>query len=247
MSILSMIPDTTSLASSDTVVDSRTDSSNDLGSGDDTSLANPQHLEALLKQTEAELEALQPEIETLETVLVSLNELRKKKQTLISMKLSLQSILQHTSLAPLIPPPQTASEASGYRASLPSVSDTSEDSILRVRKRNAHKSPLPEGPFIPEDAFAHADTILMRKDSLNYELFKAIVFNGGMANTEQIKAYLLSNFIKQPATGEGFEAVPLTDISSRVNYLIRKGLVHPMGQGHFVCVQGWNTSETAPL
>jgi hypothetical protein len=37
----------------------------------------------------------------------------------------------------------------------------------------------------------------------------------------------------------GFEEVELTDISSRVNYLVRKGLVNPDGRGNFVSCLGW--------
>jgi hypothetical protein len=93
--------------------------------------------------------------------------------------------------------------------------------------------------FLPEMAFNQVDAVLRKKTSINYDLFRAIILNGGKASTEEIKRYLISNHIKQPASGEGFEDVELTDISSRVNYLVRKGIVRPDGRGTFISCLGW--------
>ncbi|MEM0952466.1 MAG: hypothetical protein AAGI66_10060, partial [Cyanobacteria bacterium P01_H01_bin.74] len=93
--------------------------------------------------------------------------------------------------------------------------------------------------FIPERAFEAVKTTLRRQESINYQLFKAIVLAGGKARTEEIKAYLIENNIVQPASGENFEAVPLTDISSRVSYLVRKNLVEVVQRGVFQVTVGW--------
>ena len=81
--------------------------------------------------------------------------------------------------------------------------------------------------------------MLKKQNSINFELFRAIVFNGGQASTEQIRQYLVENRIAMPGTGQFFDDIPLTDISSRVNYLIRKGLVTSGGRGVFVSTLGW--------
>ena len=105
-------------------------------------------------------------------------------------------------------------------------------------------SSLPAGAFLPELAFHQADSLLKRKSSINYDLFRAIVFNGGQASTEQIRQYLIEHRIKQPASGESFDDVELTDISARVNYLVRKGLVKAEGRGVFSSCLGWAEAES---
>jgi hypothetical protein len=105
-------------------------------------------------------------------------------------------------------------------------------------------SPILDGVFIPELALQEASTLLRRKNSINYELFRAIVLNGGRADTQTVKRYLLEHDIRQPGSGENFERVALTDISSRVNYLVRKGVVTSDGHGSFVSRFGWSQGES---
>jgi hypothetical protein len=111
-------------------------------------------------------------------------------------------------------------------------------------------SGLPKNPekgnyiFIPELAFEQSKTAIKRRESVNFELYKAIVLNGGVANSEQIKQHLVDNDIRQPnKDNASFEDVSLTDISSRISYLITKGAVKTRGRGVFASAFGWQKGE----
>lgn len=210
-------------------------------------ISSSSRLEDLLAETEAELEQIEPQIEKLEKQIEKLRELKLAKQKLITFKLSIKSILTNYSenKVELETDNMLYKSVIGNEASLRTVSTGTESANYRGLPTLAS---LPQplrlpGTFLPDRAFAQVNDVLRRKNSLNYELFRAIVFNGGHANTEQIKEYLIEHGITQPASGEGFEAVELTDISSRVNYLVRKGLVNPDGRGNFVSCLGWVIPE----
>ncbi len=200
-------------------------------------------LESLLEETEQELELLGPQIEKLEKQVEKLRQLRLEKQKLITLKLSLQSILQNYSESQVALDSDYALES--YLPYLPTAARTLQSSPAVWQGAPVHpqyQQPhlrQQAGTFIPDMAFQQVDQVLRKRNSLNYELFRAIVLNGGQASTEQIKQYLVDHQITQPASGNGFEAVELTDISSRVNYLVRKGLVNPDGRGNFVSCLGW--------
>lgn len=192
------------------------------------SVADTRQLEALLLQTESELEALQPTLEKMEAELEKLKELKLQKQKLITLKLSLKSILNNFS--------------SASKDFTPEVLTTTNITKTAVRERlneNASSNRYFQGTFLPDVAFERARRLLKKQNSINFELFRAIVFNGGQASTEQIRQYLVENRIAMPGTGQFFDDIPLTDISSRVNYLIRKGLVTSGGRGVFVSTLGW--------
>lgn len=199
---------------------------------DTSSIADQTQLEALLKQAEAELEALQPQIDELENHLEKLKELKQQKQKLITLKLSLKSILNNFCNQPedftATTVTNTARIATNVRDLLAGNAATS----------NRYFS----GTFLPDVAFEKAARILKKKNSLNTEFFRAIVFNGGQATTEDIRRYLIENRIIMPGTGQFFDNVPLTEISSRVNYLIRKGLVASSGRGAFISTLGWDNN-----
>lgn len=200
-------------------------------------------LESLLEETEQELERLSPQIEKLEKQVEKLRQLRLEKQKLITLKLSLQSILENYSDS------KVAREADytleNYLPYGTASSRTLHSPMAGWQGSMSYNHPpfpaprQQTGTFIPDMAFQQVSQVLRKRNSLNYELFRAIVFNGGQASTEQIKQYLVEHQITQPASGQGFEAVELTDISSRVNYLVRKGLVNPDGRGNFVSCLGW--------
>lgn len=199
-------------------------------------ISSTDRLEALLTETESELANLEPQIEKLEKQIEKLKELKLAKQKLITLKLSIKSILNNFS--------ETSENISGSPVNVENLqsllSQKTYSSISSTSSFASSTSPaMPEGTFLPELAFSQVNAHLRKKTSINYELFRAIVFNGGRATTEQIKQYLTEHNIKQPASGESFEAVELTDISSRVNYLVRKGLVTPDGRGTFVSTLGW--------
>jgi hypothetical protein len=205
-------------------------------------ISSTDRLTKLLEETERELEMLQPQIEKLEKQVDKLKKLKLAKQKLITLKLSLNSIISNFS--------EDETLGSATR-----VIEDNLSNVLELKRRHSNftssigtkpssKKAEISGTFLPDIAFDQVNGILRKKSSINYDLFRAIVFNGGKASTEEIKAYLVENSIRQPASGEGFDAVELTDISSRVNYLVRKGVVKPDGRGTFISTLGW-TEETA--
>lgn len=205
-------------------------------------------LEKLLKETEAELIQLQPIIERLEKEMEKLRELRHQKQKLITLKLSLQSILENFQLA------ETEADyldldslqnPGGYplmpvSAAMPSfLTNRSNVSHTPYKMTPRQGDPYQEMTFYPDVAMEEAEHLLKQKGSLNYELFRSIVLHGGRATTQEIRQFLIDHEIVQPGTGVSFEETPLTDISSRVNYLIRKDLVTSIGRGRFASKLGW--------
>lgn len=205
-------------------------------------ISSTDRLEDLLAETEGELELLEPKIEKLEKQLEKLKELKLAKQKLITLKLSIKSILNNYSKSDALTK-ELLSTSTNFSENF-TTKKLQGNLSIPSKAIQTSPSPFSNRTFIPERAFAEADTVLRKKTSINYELFRAVVYNGGQATTEQIKAYLLEHDIKQPANGQGFEQVELTDISSRVNYLVRKGLVTPDGRGRFICALGWAQPET---
>ncbi len=187
-------------------------------------LASTERLEALLQEAENELSALQPRIDELEAQIQELKKLKLEKQRLLTLKMSLSALLESSTKDNALDD-TTSYELANSASHETKLYDFNELSTLKT--------------FHPEAAFKQVDQILKQKNSLNYEMFKAVVFNGGKASTEQIKAYLVECGARQPQTGEGFEEVPLTEISSRANYLVRKGILRPMDRGMFYATLGW--------
>lgn len=206
-------------------------------------ISSSSRLEDLLAETEMELAQLEPRIEKLEKQIEKLGALKLAKQKLITLKLSIKSILSNYSddkvqaLDASMLKNNYTSEGNAY--SVFGANSTNPGFTNRVWMPRSHQAARLPGTFLPDMAFSQVNEVLRKKGSLNYELFRAVVFNGGQANTDQIKQYLIEHDIRQPASGEGFENVELTDISSRVNYLVRKGLVNPDGRGNFVSCLGW--------
>lgn len=195
----------------------------------DDSIVSSERLGDLLQEADSELSKIQPEIEALERAVQQLKDLKQSKQKLLSLKFSLQSIID------------------GF--SQERITKNSEGEALAhlevpiAKLSSGQIEALDQATFYPEQAFEAADTVLKQKQSTNYELFRAIALNGGKAGTETIKQYLIEHRIQQPASGEGFEEVPLSEISARVNYLVRKGLVTPNGKGLFIATVGWDFSS----
>lgn len=193
-------------------------------------LASPERLGELLKQTEKELSELQPRIEELEAAVQELRELKLAKQRLLTLKMSLSTLLDNIT-----------SDMSVEKSHRENGEDHPEleTKVFTFEELSALKS------FHPDVAFKQVDAYLKQKNSTNYEMFKAVVFNGGKASTEEIKQFLVESGTRQPQTGEGFEDVPLTEISSRANYLVRKGVLRSMGRGTFYSALGWVDPEGA--
>lgn len=214
------------------------------------SISSGNRLESILQETEEELQLIQPKIEKLEKELEKLKELKLTKQKLITLKLSIKSILENFSqgkdqfaLTEILNQSNlhiTSKNEGGKKLSASEM----ELSTSGVSPFTSYTSETPSDRiFLPDQAFAEVNQVLKQKNSTNYEIFRAIVFSGGRATTEQIKQYLVENNIQQPTSGEGFEHVELTDISSRVNYLVRKNLVQAAGGGVFISNLGWQLDD----
>lgn len=196
------------------------------------SITSEYRLENLVNEAIKELEAITPEIEYLEECVIKLDELKERKHKLTSLIVNLKSIL----------PKQKITSKNELEAST---------SLMKHPKNFSHKSvnkisvDIMNGRkiFVPEVAFSDVKNLLRTRNNVNYEIYKAIVFNTGEATTEEIKHYLVKNNIKRPKTSEGFENVPLSEISSRVNYLVRKNLLITTSAGNYSTVYGWEEAE----
>lgn len=201
----------------------------------DFSLASDERIQTLLEEADSELKTLQPEIEYLENCVVKLNELKQKKNKLLSLKASLKTLLKTQNIT-FDNKTNTYSDITNYQASNVKSANTN----INETDQNTQNA---LNTFIPEVALDHVKQFLRIKNNLNYELFKAVVFNGGEATTEEIKEYLVINKIVQPKTGKHFDDVELKDISSRVNYLVRKKLLITVGPGNFRATLGFTNNN----
>lgn len=196
------------------------------------SITSENRIQNLIEEATQELSNLLPVIRELEGSIAQLQELRNKKHKLESLIINLKSILpKETNVE------TCADDVIKNNANFPSnsrsinVNKISSDSI---KGRNV---------FIPDVALSHAKNYLRTKNNVNYEIYKAVVFNTGEATTDEIKYYLIKNNIKQPKTGNDFKDVPLKEISSRTNYLVRKNLLISYTPGVFATVFGWEEVE----
>ena len=205
------------------------------------SLAASERLEALLVEAEAELAELAPQIEQLAQALEQLQALKQKRQRLLGLKSSLSALLLPTATKPTVVPLQQV-QASAEKTQPAGVSNPEKNSPKNkaIKRQLPLLPPSSDGMFLPELAFKQGDTILKRKDSINYEIFRAIVYQGGQATTEQIRQYLVEQGVTVPKTGETFETVTLSEISARVSYLVKHGIARPVGGGCYLSCFGWD-------
>ncbi|MBX2860546.1 MAG: hypothetical protein KTR14_04890 [Vampirovibrio sp.] len=213
------------------------------------SISSEKRLQDMLEEAEIELAKIQPQIEKLEKQQEKLKALKLTKQKLITLKLSVQSILQNFSIE------RSAQKFEEKPADkLREILEASDQNTSRKTSRTSSSTNLLQKSeevlstslgrmFLPDQALEEVEKVLKQKRSTNYEIFRAIVYSGGEATTDQIKGYLVENGIQQPTTGKGFEEVELTDISSRANYLVRKGVVKTTGRGRFASVVGWSDGD----
>ena len=193
------------------------------------SILDPSRLEKLLQEAEVELSKIKPEIEYLEECVKKIHALKEKEHKLNSLIISLKSI-------------QGSFDTNINMDINNSYIQTQNTTTKQLNKidtiyQNERKI------FIPEVALNDVKKSLRTKNNLNYEIYKAVVFNTGTATTEQIKEYLVKNKIKQPKTQKGFENTELKEISSRANYLVRKNLLISLTPGVFSTVYGWSEAE----
>ena len=193
------------------------------------SILDPSRLENLLKEAESELSKIKPEIEYLEECVKKIHALKEKEHKLNSLIISLKSI-------------QGSFDTNINMDINNSYIQTQNTTTKQLNKidtiyQNERKI------FIPEVALNDVKKSLRTKNNLNYEIYKAVVFNTGTATTEQIKEYLIKHKIKQPKTQKGFENTELKEISSRANYLVRKNLLISLTPGVFSTVYGWQEAD----
>lgn len=191
----------------------------------DLNLANPDKLKEILSQAEQELSEIQPRIDELEAMQTELRELKLAKQRLLTLKMSLSALIDNVTLDKVQANPSSDHES--Y------LNEETNAQPVEFSELSTSKT------FDPEKAFQDVDQVLKQKNSLNYQMFKAVVFKGGKASTEEIKDYLVQIEAKQPQTGESFQDAPLSDISSRANYLVRKGVLRSADRGLFFTPLGW--------
>lgn len=192
------------------------------------SITSEGRIDMLIKEAELELKEILPEIISLEQKVHLLKELKNKKYKLESLIMNLKSILPKEGVIKNI---------------VNSVAKNDDVKISKLSCSNVNKisidSSLGRKVFIPDVALSNAKNYLRTKNNINYEIYKAVVFNTGEATTDEIKYYLIKNNIKQSKTGKGFEEVPLKEISSRTNYLVRKNLLISYIPGVYSTVFGW--------
>lgn len=195
------------------------------------SLASEERIQKLFEEAENELTTIQPEIDFLEKSLAKLNDLKRKKEKLLSLKASLKALLNETSIK--------AHNTNKAHTNVRNDSGhllTSHSSFLDT---NISCTQSEHNIFMPEVALSDVKQFLRTNNNLNYEIFKAVTYNAGEATTEDIKDYLVQNKIRQPKTGKYFDNVELKEISSRANYLVRKQLLISSGPGRFRCSLGF--------
>jgi hypothetical protein len=201
-------------------------------------IASDERMAALIAEAEAELASIEPRIQELEGLVSELAELKTQKQKLLTFKLSLEAIsnnyAEHNNNARTSIIDAKHTNLSNTSFSTTHANWTSKPPSFSL----SHKINDERGSFDSSEATRQAKRVV-RVSSLNYQLFQALVEHGGIIDTPSIKNFLLSQNVRQPGTGDSFEEVPLTSISSRMNYLVRKGLVEADGRGTFISQVGW--------
>jgi hypothetical protein len=202
-------------------------------------LADVETLQTLFDQATAELAELEPALLTMETTLTQLQAeyttLKAQHQRVLTLKQSLQPLLGLPHANSDKPNSDKSSAKHASQPSTPSATSIKTDSIKADLPTLAY---VGQG-FSAEVAFHEGNTRLRQRDSVNFEIFRAIVYAGGQATTDQVKQYLIEQNIQQPGSGQGFEHVSLADISARANYLVKKGLIVIERRGVFKSLVGW--------
>ena len=194
------------------------------------SLANDDRITEIIQEAEEELARLQPEISYLEQCVKKLQDLKTQQFKLISLKTSLKSLIKIGDVNKL----NTISTLNNY---VNNDVKFSQDHVTSMTNIDTTKQNI----FLLDQAISEVKNHLRTKNNLNYEIFKAVVYNSGQATTEEIKDYLIENNIKQPKTGKPFNDVELKEISSRTNYLVRKNILVSVAPGLFRSVFGWSS------
>ena len=192
------------------------------------SISSNNRLQKFIDEAHNELNKIQPEIDYLEQCQKKLTILKEQQLRLNSLILSLNGLLNQEGVNKF--EQNTVSVSKELYANINAVNNATIDAKNNKMRREI---------FLPDQAINQVKSFLRIKNNLNYEIFKAVVFNSGTAKTEEIKNYLVENNIKQPKTGKGFNDVELKEISSRVHYLVRKNILISIEPGNFRSIFGW--------
>ncbi len=198
------------------------------------SVVNPSRIRNLIEEAECELTKIQPEIDYLKQCVNRLNELENKRFKISSLILSLKNLSENMDL--------TSFERNNSKSDNKFINNNNVSSRQSYDTFSDVKTQGRE-IFLPDKAVSEVKNYLRCKNNLNYEIFKAVVFNSGIAATVEIKNYLIENNIKQPKSGKSFESIELKEISSRANYLVRKQILISIEPGVFKSAFGWNIVE----
>jgi hypothetical protein len=188
-------------------------------------MLDERHLLQLFQHTQAELSETREKLAELEGQLSILEKLKLRIAQLEGLERQLEYMVQGKA------PPE-----SNFAQTLQGTHQR------RRRKAYSHTNTvLPQGSsgaFFPEKAYEGADEILQYRHSVNYEIFRAVVLNGGQASTRDIRDYLIEHNIKTPA-GKTFEDARLSEVSARTAYLVKKGVIQAIAPGRFQSCFGW--------
>lgn len=199
-----------------------------MSTSNNNSIVSTKRIDNLITEAVKELEDITPEIEYLEECVKKLAELKDKKHKLNSLIINLKSISPLMNVT-------NKSRLKDVKVTKKAGEDSRHINVNKISVDIKDERKV----FIPEVALNDVKPYLRAKNNINYEIYKAVVFNTGEATTEEIKHYLVKNKIKQPKSGKGFEDVPLKEISSRANYLVRKQLLISYSSGLFSTIFGW--------
>jgi hypothetical protein len=143
--------------------------------------------------------------------------------------------------------PITDAKRRGRPASANTLNKASQ-TIPQKRGRKApdiNSIPLPDGVFIPDVALEQAKAFIKQPGTLNHNIFKAIVYSGGRATSEQVRNYLINNDIRLPKTNQHFDEVPLAKLSTKLTYLAKQGMIDQYN-GIYTSKLGWQTDAYSP-
>ncbi|MEZ4575314.1 MAG: hypothetical protein R2857_10440 [Vampirovibrionales bacterium] len=85
--------------------------------------------------------------------------------------------------------------------------------------------------FSPEEAFAQVQGQLRATNSLNYRFFRRLCLTAARLRQRPLSCIWLKPKLKQPQTGEGFEAMSLSEILVTGQLPDSKGILNPHQRG----------------
>jgi hypothetical protein len=193
------------------------------------SVVDNQNLNLLLQQSKEELTQIKDRIQLLEGYVGELEDLHEKVLQLEAFQAGIETLL-HLMTKPVELRQSRKPNAKPLAKPSSKKSFSSHQNVLSADSN---------GVFLPELAFQQADEILRHRQSMNYEIFRAVVLNGGKATTAEVRNYLIEQNISTPQ-GKSFENATLSEVYPRIAYLVKRGVLRPIGPGYFLSCFGWD-------